>query len=183
MAPVLDEFLRAVDERSYVLTREVRHDLRARIWTHVAEQAGPAPDEGRVAAALAQLGAPEDLVADELARSGMTANRFRTRDLVPLHLLGASLPLLGLGAPIGLALLWRSAAWQRVHKVAATLLVVAGTPALLAVGGLRPGWALWLGATVVGAAAATVYLLVVRLLAGPRRSRRADGEHRRAAQA
>ncbi|MGQ0573048.1 MAG: HAAS signaling domain-containing protein [Pseudonocardia sp.] len=167
----LDAYLQEVERHAYVLPRDSRHDLRSRVWTHCAEQAGRGADDERIRAVLAGLGTPEELVAAELQRCGARPNPFRARDIVPLHLLGASLFMVGLGAPLGLALLWRSRVWPRAHKIVASALVVGGTPALLWVEALRPGWALYLGPTVVGAAAAALYLLVIRLLARPTRSR------------
>lgn len=158
--PALVVYLAEFDRHSHRLGQVSRLEVGSRIWTHCAQHAGPGASDADVAAALAELGPPADLVRVELERTGERPDPFRPRDLAPVHLFAASLLTLGVGAVVGLVLLWCSRAWPVGHKLAATALVVAGVPVVLP---FLPGAAgLVLGALVVGPALAAVHLAVAR---------------------
>lgn len=189
MSPVLRDYLQAFDDVGHRLPRDARQDLRARIWTHCAEVVrrdgsdGAMPDDrsgddrigddricddricdgqirdDRIRDALAELGSPHDLVSGELERTGRRPRPFRPADTAPIHFLGASVLLLGIGAVIGLVLLWRSTVWRLQDKVLATLLVLAGPLVLVPVLPVLP--ALLLGVAALGPAAAGLQLLIV----------------------
>lgn len=177
MSRELTAYLAEFDAHAHRLSQVARLEVGSRIWTHCAEHAGPAASEERIREALAELGPPAGLVQAELERTGERPDPFRTSDLVPVHLFAASLLTLGVGAVVGLVLLWRSPAWPRRHQVAATALIAAGvlvTPLAL------PGLAgLLAGAVVVGPALAAAYLALARrsVRRRPRPPDPADGRH------
>jgi hypothetical protein len=97
-------------------------------------------------------------VRAELERTGERPDPFRPRDLAPLHLFAASLLTLGVGALVGLVLLWTSPVWPRRHRMTATALVGAGI-----LGGPFAGLpGLVVGVVVVGPAMAAAYLALAR---------------------
>ncbi|MBW0114695.1 hypothetical protein [Pseudonocardia abyssalis] len=166
----LTAYLREFDACAHQLSQVSRLEVGSRIWTHCAEHAGPDAPEERIAAALAELGPPADLVRAELERTGERPDPFRTRDLAPMHLLGTSLLTIGVGTVAGLVLLWLSRVWPVAHKAVATALVVAGVPAVLPFLGGAAG--LVVGLLVVGPALAGAYLaLARRFLTGTVRNR------------
>ena len=159
----LAAYLREFDACAHQLSQVARLEVGSRIWTHCAERAGPGASEERIRAALAELGEPADLVRAELERTGERPDPFRPRDLVPVHLLAASLLTLGIGTAVGLVLLWRSPVWPRRHRAVATALVVAGAVAVpLLVPALAGTSGLLVGAVVAGPAAAAAYLALAR---------------------
>lgn len=167
MSPALTAYLAEFDAHSHRLSQVARLEVGSRIWTRCAEHAGPEPDgparEERIREALAELGPPAELVRAELERIGELADPFRARDIAPLHLFAASILTLGVGAAVGLVLLWCSPVWPGLHKIVATALVGVGilaVPLLVpALGGL-PG--LLVGAVAVGPALAAVHLALAR---------------------
>lgn len=168
---VLMSYLDEFDVVAHQLPRDARHDVRARIWRHCADAVGadavgadpPGSDEERLRAALAELGSPQELVAAELERLGRRPNPFRPTDSAPIHLLAASVLTFGLGALVGLVLLWHSTVWPRRTKITASALVAVGVVALLPVPALPPIAAALLGGLAVGPAVAALYLLAIRL--------------------
>lgn len=164
MSPALTAYLAEFDAHSHRLSQVARLEVGSRIWTRCAEHAGPEADgsarEERIREALAELGPPAELVRAELERTGERPDPFRTRDIAPLHLFAASILTLGVGAAVGLVLLWASAVWPWPHKVAATALVGVGIlVAPLVLAGL-PG--VLVGAIALGPALAAVYLALAR---------------------
>jgi hypothetical protein len=177
---VLSAYLAEFERQAHVLGRDARIDLRSRIWRHCADRAvevreaatpeaedpGAETDrEAALAAALAELGPPAALVRAELESSGARPNPFRPRDLAPLHLLGAAFLTLGVGAVVGMALLWSSRVWPLRHKIAATVLLAAGAAAvpLLAAPPLD-GWpGLALGVIAIGPFLAAAHLWTARI--------------------
>lgn len=165
MSPALTAYLAEFDAHSHRLSQVARLEVGSRIWTHCAAHAGPdgPAREERIREALAELGPPAELVAAELERTGERADPFRARDVAPIHLFAASILTLGLGAVVGLVLLWCSPVWPWLHKIVATALVGVG---ILAVPLLVPVLAgpvgLLVGAVAVGPALAAAYLALAR---------------------
>lgn len=168
ISPVLQAYLDDFDLAAQRLPRKVRHDLRARLWVHCAEHAGANAGDDRLREALAALGSPEEIVGAELAHYRVRPDPFSRGDLAAVHLLGASFLTLGIGALVGLALLWRSRIWPTRHKLVASTLLPLGFVTLLPVMGA--GAALLFGAALIGPVLAAVYLLVARV--SMRRGRR-----------
>lgn len=164
------DYLAELDRASRGLPRHDRQDLRARVWSEVAEVAGPDALPDRIATALAGLGPPAALAGPPL------------RDPVVVHLLGSSFLTLGVGGVAGLVRVWRSPTWPRRDAVLATVLVLAcgGAAALAPV---HPVAGVLLGLLGLGPFGAALWLGAVMLLARRRARRRHPAEPRDASAA
>lgn len=164
MPAALQSYLDELDVAARGLRRSVRADLQAEVWGRVAGLAGPAPTPERLAAALAQIGAPAELVAQRTEGSLIP---LRARgDLTTVHLLGASALTLGVGSVVGLFHLWRRGSWTLADRIQATCLVLAGAVALPLLTPLSVVPAVVLGGLALGPALAACHLLLIRSVVG-----------------
>lgn len=163
LPPVLRSYLEEFEAVAYQLPAYAQQDVRSRIWRECAKAAVPGGrDPQRLDAVLAELGPARDLVAAELERLGRRPDRFRPSDSAPIPLLASSVLTLGVGALVGLVMLWRSPVWPLHAKITAPVLVAAAVLALLPVNALPPLAAVLLGGLAVGPAVAALHLLLVR---------------------
>lgn len=125
--PLIKDYLQRVRNVGRQLPRDSRDELVAQLEEHLRDAAPSGSSRADVAAALDQLGDPEEIVAEESRRLGIAPARAGAREwwAIPLLLVGGViLPVIGW--LVGAYLLWTSRVWSLRDKLLGTLVLPGG---------------------------------------------------------
>jgi hypothetical protein len=141
--PLIDDYLKRLDRELSDLPKARRRELVDEIAGHIEEARSGLEDENGVELrnVLERLGAPEEIAAEERARSGLVRRRGGWREIVALVGLLVGGFVFVIGWFVGLVLLWVSDAWTTAEKLVGTFVIPGGLlPAFLMMSGVLGGY-------------------------------------------
>ena len=125
--PLISDYLRRVRTAGRQLPRDSRDELVAQLEEHLRDAAPSGSSPADVAAALDQLGDPEEIVAEESRRLGISPARTGGREWAAIAMLSVgSLVLPIIGWLIGVYLLWTSRVYSIRDKLLGTFVLPGG---------------------------------------------------------
>lgn len=130
--PLIRDYLQRIRTVGRQLPRDSRDELIAQLEEHLRDAAPSGSSRAEVMAALDQLGEPEEIVAEESRRLGISPVRAGAREWWAIGLLlpgSVILPLIGW--LVGVYLLWTSRVWSTRDKLLGTLVLPGGWIAVL----------------------------------------------------
>jgi uncharacterized membrane protein len=125
--PLIRDYLERIRAAGRQLPRDSRDELVAELEEHLRDAAPGGSSRADVAAALDQLGEPEEIVAEESRRLGIAPVRAGGREWWAIAmLLPGSVILPVVGWLVGVYLLWTSRVWSIREKLLGTLVLPGG---------------------------------------------------------
>jgi uncharacterized membrane protein len=130
--PLIRDYLQRIRAAGRQLPRDSRDELVAQLEEHLRDAAPSGASRAEVMAALDQLGEPEEIVAEESRRLGISRVSAGAREWWAIALLlpgSVILPIFGW--LVGVYLLWTSRVWSTRDKLLGTLVLPGGWIAVL----------------------------------------------------